>query len=559
MEPPPYFPNDYVTIPVQSPSDYTTFDVNDYEYINTTKAWGISGGGDPSIIIGISDGKIEDEDIELDGKVSFPNGDPYESLSPYATCNLVATHGTGSAVTAAGKANNNYGTLGVCYDCSINGDDYNFPALLRLAESGAKVINASWTNSGGSLAPKDYIKSNTNRAANYNIIREIVEDYGAIIVASAGNSMQYDALGQPITQYNYPASFDEVISVSSVNHWYELDNHPLTPWTTCNPPDQALFRIKDILVSGLIVSTDPPELITYTCPNGASGAPGPMAGPPHVINDQVDIVTPNYQVINYPKMVYGACPGESSSKYAWGTSHGAPLVSGTVGLMLSLDECLDYLEVDDILKLTSKSIETISYNSNYMGLAGAGAMQTGDAVSFVYQMNQTDGDAVIENQVFNRFVFDIQRIKNDLTINNVQFLNDNRSDFNAENSITITNTYIKPNVNGSFYVGIEPVPANPCNGGPSNRQQSTIIDKADARELNLEIYPNPTNDVITIESEENIISCEVYNILGKSLLKQDFESNTQVEMNLDGLSKNMYFLSVTLENGQVITKKVLKN
>lgn len=439
VEPPPYFPNDYVTVPVDLPNDYNIFDVNDLEYINTTKAWGIAGGGNSNIIIGISDGKIEDEDVELDGKVNFPNGDPFDNLSPYDTCNIVANHGTGSAVTAAGKGDNNYGTIGVCYECSINGDSYNFPALLRLAMSGARIINASWVNFGGGLPPEIYIQT-TFGEANYEIIQEIIEDYGAIIVAGAGNSMQYDSQGNPITQYNYPASFDEVISVSSVNHWYELDNHPLTPWATCNPPDLGLFRIRDVLVSGLIVSTDPPELFTYTCPNGASGPPGLIAGPPHVINDQVDILTPNYQVINYPKMIYGICPSAGSSKYAWGTSHGAPLVSGTIGLMLSLDECLDYLEVDDILKLTSKSIRHISYNDDYIELAGSGAMQTGDAVSFVYQMNQIDGNAVIKDQTFNRFEFNLQRIKNDLTIDNVQFLENNISYFNVENSITITDT-----------------------------------------------------------------------------------------------------------------------
>jgi len=301
------------------------------------------------------------------------------------------------------------------------------------------------------------------------------------------------------------------------------------------------------------------ELVTYTCPNGVGGALGPIAGPPHVINDRVDIVTPNYQIINYPKMIYGICPGESRSKYTWGTSHGAPLVSGTIGLMLSLDECLDYLEVDDILKLTSKNIEMISYNSNYMGLAGARAMQTGDAVSFVYQMNQIDGNAIIESQVFNRFEFDIQRIKNDLTINNAQFLDSNISYFNAGNSVTITDSYIKPNANGSFYVWAENPPVSTCDITVLNREKSTIVDETDIRGFNLEIYPNPTSDVISVKSDGKIISCEVYNILGKLMLKQDFEPHTRVEMNIDSLSRDLYFLSIKLENGLVIIRKVIKS
>jgi len=98
------------------------------------------------------------------------------------------------------------------------------------------------------------------------------------------------------------------------------------------------------------------------------------------------------------------------------------------------------------------------------------------------------------------------------------------------------------------------------------------------------VFPNPTSGMITIESEAvpaagrvEIRSVEVYGLMGTSiqfkLYPEFFEPNSKsIEghnlnhsvstkkstINLTNFSKGVYFLKVELENGEVVTKKMVK-
>ncbi len=158
-----------------------------------------------------------------------------------------------------------------------------------------------------------------------NIIDEIY-DNGTIIVAAAGNG---GTCGGAMNKV-YPASFNHVIAVSSIG---PNDNHERTignPATT------------------------------------------------HQHNDSVDICAPGYDV---PLAV---APG-------WylignGTSFAAPIVTGTIGLMLSLRPCLTFEEVEAILKATAVKIDSL--NPNYAGLLGAGRLDAGAALAYVASIPQ---------------------------------------------------------------------------------------------------------------------------------------------------------------------------
>jgi hypothetical protein len=54
--------------------------------------------------------------------------------------------------------------------------------------------------------------------------------------------------------------------------------------------------------------------------------------------------------------------------------------------MLSVNGCLYPNEVDNILKLTSKDVEQLSFNQIFQGQIGAGVLDAGDAVTFVNEM-----------------------------------------------------------------------------------------------------------------------------------------------------------------------------
>ena len=141
---------------------------------------------------------------------------------------------------------------------------------------------------------------------------------GSILIASAGNG---GTCGGP-SNLVYPAAFDHVIAVSSVG---PMDNHERFPG---NPSST------------------------------------------HQHNQSVDICAPGYDVLlSYAPGTYGAVNG---------TSFAAPIVSGTVALMLSVNPCLSFEQVEEILKSTAVDLNAI--NPDYIGLLGAGRLDAGAAV-----------------------------------------------------------------------------------------------------------------------------------------------------------------------------------
>lgn len=157
----------------------------------------------------------------------------------------------------------------------------------------------------------------THNSYHQQIINEIYEN-GTIIVAAAGNG---STCGGPESLV-YPAAYEHVISVSSIG---PNDNHER--------------------FSGDIHST-------------------------HQHNDSVTLVAPGYDValgIAYNNYTTGN-----------GTSFAAPFVSGTIGLMLSVNPCLTYAEIVKILSETA--VDIYPQNSIYTGLLGAGRLNAAAAV-----------------------------------------------------------------------------------------------------------------------------------------------------------------------------------
>ena len=141
---------------------------------------------------------------------------------------------------------------------------------------------------------------------------------GAFLVSAAGNGT---TCSNP-TAYVYPAAFDNVFSVTSIG---PLDNH-------------------------MKILNDP----TST----------------HQHNDKVDLSAPGYDV--------AITPAENWYLNSSGTSFAAPIVSGTVGLMLSVNPCLSRKDIDTILKISSVNIDSL--NPTYIGLIGKGRLNAQAAV-----------------------------------------------------------------------------------------------------------------------------------------------------------------------------------
>ena len=74
--------------------------------------------------------------------------------------------------------------------------------------------------------------------------------------------------------------------------------------------------------------------------------------------------------------------------------------------------------------------------------------------------------------------------------------------------------------------------------------------------LSVSVYPNPTTDIVNIETQETLHNYEVYNVLGQQIQQGNFNSNNQI--NLHGATTGTYFIKVTTTQGSTATVKVVK-
>ena len=279
-----------------STNDFSTEFSNDYALtnINAKAAWDITKGT-PAVRIGILDTYFDTLHEDLQSKIA----------SIHATPNNNMNHGTAVAINAAGDTDNGVGKSAIGFNSSLSLYSMNYNAMLSATYAGIRVINVSWA-SGCSY-----------NAYYQSIIDEVVEN-GTAIIAAAGNG---GTCGGP-THLVYPAAFNNVVAVSSVN---ANDNHEA-------------------------VQNDPSST--------------------HQHNSSVDLVAPGY---NMPLAI-----GNNQYVLGSGTSFAAPLVSGTVGLMLDVNPCLSPAAIENILLTTADDVDSV--NPQYAGQLGAGRLNAAAAV-----------------------------------------------------------------------------------------------------------------------------------------------------------------------------------
>ena len=75
-------------------------------------------------------------------------------------------------------------------------------------------------------------------------------------------------------------------------------------------------------------------------------------------------------------------------------------------------------------------------------------------------------------------------------------------------------------------------------------------------EINIELYPNPTQDLLNIESdEEKIVKIDIYNLLGERVRSLTNIGNT---IDIELLNSGTYFLYCHFNNGGFSIHKIIK-
>jgi len=312
-------PNDYGT------NGGFTYSQGGLELIQAKNAWDITKGKE-EIKIGVVEAQSFDNGFDtthedLKSQIAFIENGAH--ITDY-------NHGTSVAGVAGAATNNNKGLSSIGYknklllfEGSLDVELYN--DILKAANKGADIINCSF----GSC-----VMENDEQA-----IIEMVNDKGVLITASAGN--HNSCSGGPnfnLSKDNglrFPASYNHVISVSSVNNG---DNYE----------------------QGNII---------------------------HTFNDSVDLTAPGFHIQRLITDSSDLAPNSTiySNKYeehlgGWGTSLSAPIVAGVASLIKSINPCFTPEDVEQILKETADDVTDTANNATYAAYDGAGRVNAFNAV-----------------------------------------------------------------------------------------------------------------------------------------------------------------------------------
>jgi Subtilase family/Secretion system C-terminal sorting domain len=331
------------------------------DLINAKGAWQYTRGNE-NIVIGISDANFK-HDNDIDSKAL--NLNTFSSYTILPTTSQAFSHGLAVTCLAAAITDNDIGVASIGNKVSVRYYDIgNYNSMLQAALDGCKVINCSWfsltSNSTQPPITGDY---------NQKVI-DLIYDHQVTIVAAAGNCNT----GGNCSDYFYPASYNHVISVTSVGCTYDLGH------IEC-------FKIGGVATKVGVLVKDQHECVAGY-PNGylTNCDFGYVLGynNVHQHNNRVDICAPGYNVlINRGKSLNG----KDFNTGDWGTSFASPQVAGAVALIYSLNPHIYPAEVETILKESAADISNVSTNYLYAGKIGAGRLDAGAACKLI---NNTD-------------------------------------------------------------------------------------------------------------------------------------------------------------------------
>jgi hypothetical protein len=194
-------PNDPLANPANATNSYHLTAIKAYQ------AWDIQTGN-PANIIGITDNSFDLANTDLSGQSVAPAGINRDIADGDNDVSGANPHGSFVALCANAKANNNFGSAGIAYNCkflpikvapnsNLNAytDGYE-GVFLAGAVTGVRVVNMSWGRTGPpSDLEQDYLAA-------------CAEDFDVVLVAAAGN--------QNDTELYYPASYNQyVVSVAA--------------------------------------------------------------------------------------------------------------------------------------------------------------------------------------------------------------------------------------------------------------------------------------------------------------------------------------------------------
>ena len=332
-------PNDYFDCNTLISYPNTAWANGNLDLINVKKAWELTRGLQ-CVTIGIVDFSFEYH-ADVDAKVLNINDLPPNTI--FASNS--DQHGTEVAGVAAAIHDNGFGMAGVGNKVTLRyynrNYDYNsstsnlFDAILQAVYDGCKVVNCSW-----------YTGCTSGFNINEQMAINIAFDNGVTVVAAAGNCNCGNC-----TDLLYPASYNHVISVTSVGYHFPIGSPQILPFHY----GQEWIDCYDVNINNNLLPKDQ-----------------------YQHNKNISICAPGNAVEVLVPVTSTFTNGISEG---YGTSFSSPTIAGVAALLYSLNPNFTPTQILSYIQQTAANIYNISYNQPYIDSLGAGRVDAGAAIT----------------------------------------------------------------------------------------------------------------------------------------------------------------------------------
>ncbi len=129
-------------------------------------------------------------------------------------------------------------------------------------------------------------------------------------------------------------------------------------------------------------------------------------------------------------------------------------------------------------------------------------------------------------------------------------------DFGDGNTSTDVNPFHIYATGGVYTVTL--TATGPCGTDVSTFVVELVINSLDELSANIEMFPNPANDVLTLNADQVLdASIEVFNVAGKLVLTDNIQGTSKT-INVSNLEKGMYMIKITNNEGSSIQRLIVE-
>jgi Domain of unknown function DUF11/Secretion system C-terminal sorting domain/MAM domain, meprin/A5/mu/N-terminal domain of BNR-repeat neuraminidase len=231
---------------------------------------------------------------------------------------------------------------------------------------------------------------------------------------------------------------------------------------------------------------------------------------------------------------------------------------------VNLPGCTNFIEVIGIANDASASVD-VNYPVNYPGQVEIKVTSLDETVELTYLVNILAGtDATLSNLKVDGTTisgFDVAKLAYDVVL-------PSGTTTAPAVSATTNDIYANASINdASALPGKTTVKVTAEDGTTEityeiNFTVATSINEI-SQDLNIKLYPNPTNGIVYLSLDVNTISkgsIEVFNSTGSRVYSKNLHNKTESvnEINLSNLPKGMYFVKINTDNNSNTKKLIIK-